>query len=229
MPYRRRGYRLGMRRRRFGGMLRRRYGRRPLRYGRRTRATVPRKLSMPPQVIKSVVSVSDATIDVGGVVTLLHTPLPPREMLRYISWRCVVGTVLTSNSSIPILRVMIFVDKRPNRSTPAVTDVLQTASVLSPLNEENANSGRFVILSDRTFTFNPGYGVSNATGTGDTNTQKRFYKFFRRLNLLGTSDPDDNASITNGLFCLYITDTDEAGTIDAQARVGAVSYNNAGA
>lgn len=47
-------------------------------------------------------------------------------------------------------RVMIFFDKESRGAAPGVTDVLQVASVESPLNIENAG-WRFVIIHDKTY------------------------------------------------------------------------------
>lgn len=234
MPYyrRRRGYRLGLRRRRFGGMLRRRYGiskRRRTRYGMPRSLTVYRPQWAKPTVIKSDISVQDATIDVGGAIVNLFTA-PASETntytLRYINWRCVLTHPATTGVGNPaIIRVILFVDKAGVEGSPptvagAEDGVLETATVQSSLNSVRSTAGRFVILSDKTFNFYSGANAADAAGTGNTAPVHRFYSIFKRLNfrIQGTG----TVGINNQIYCLYLTSSDEVGAIDANARIGYV-------
>jgi len=220
MPYyrRRRGFRLGMRRRRFGGPLRRTYGRRLNRY-RGVLARALRFNQSPLTLDKDTTAVADATIDSGGVVigALPAFTEDSRFILKTLYWRCALTWPATNGvGSLPMIRVIIFLDRRAASATPAVTDVLQTASVLAPL--ANDNRGRFKIISDRTFTASPSGNASDATGTGNTVPTTKFYKLYRRMNtyIRCTGTGYDR----NALFVLAISSSDEIGAIDGQMTVG---------
>lgn len=60
------------------------------------------------------------------------------------------------------IRFVCFIDKRNLGSTPAVTDVLNTASTIAFINTINDQSHRFTILCDKkmTLTIGGGYGQS---------------------------------------------------------------------
>lgn len=62
-------------------------------------------------------------------------------------------TQATGSTAPVTTRFMIFTDVSSNASPPLVTDVLQTANVLSPMNR--VNGSRFKILFDRNYTTDP--------------------------------------------------------------------------
>jgi len=228
---RRRGYRLGLRRRRFGGPLRRR------RYngytGRRRTRTVYRVRFMRPEVKKLDTTVEDATIDSGGVVQNIFDPaagvaqgqyIGEKLNIRYLDWRCVLGVTGVEDTAdptnfSPILRVLLFVDKRGDSggTAPGVTEVLETAQIQSSLNIQNV--GRFEIISDRTFPMIPHAMAEQQQNQFSIPPTRRFYHVFRRLNIIA-QHVTGAVPIHNRLYCLYISDTDEVGTITANARVG---------
>jgi len=218
--FRRRGYRLGMRRRRFGGRRRPMYGRRRgvSRFGFPSRRTVPNTLWFPRRVMKSDVTISDATIDSGGTISVLTGDLGAgeRRRIKYLNWRCGLSVPVPIGAAFdaPLLRVILFIDKNNHDAAPAVTDVLATASVFSSLATTAANFGRFKILSDKTFVMNAG-GVGTATFA---TTVRRYYQKFFRFDY--TAFGQESTAEHNELYCLYITSVDEVGAIDANARVG---------
>jgi len=225
---RRRGYRLGLRRRRFGGPLRRRYG-----VMSRRRRTVIGRPFIRPRVDKSDVSVQDATIDIAGVVqAIAQNPSVGGQAgrnlrVKYLYWRCkLTWPATTGVGAQPLIRVILFIDKQGFEGSlvPTVagaTDgVLQTATVTSALNPDTA--GRYVILSDRTMSGNAMANAADAAGVGNTTPIVKFYKLFKRLNLF---QQEVTAGTFRGqlLYCLYLTESDEIGAIDALARAGAIS------
>lgn len=236
MPYRRRGYRLGLRRRRLAGALRRRYRRKNVFTGRPRTRTVYRARFMRPEVKKLDTSVEDATIDSGGTIQNLFDPaagvgqgqyIGEKAQIRYLYWRCVLNMPSLNNDTDAnyiantnvILRVILFVDKRGDSggTAPGTTEVLETATVTSALNIQNP--GRFEIISDRTFTLRPSISKTNGTNFNFTGQSKRFYKLFRRLNYTA-GNVTGAVPVYNRLYVLYITDVDEIGSISANARVG---------
>lgn len=229
MPYRRRfAGRRFHRRRGYSRVRRRRFnpytGRRRLRGARRNR--------LPPEVHKHTVSVDDATIDVAGVVVDLtdiaggtaafSDMVGRRAIIKSINWRC----VLSSNAVVataPLIRVILFVDTNKDVSAPTVAGaddgVLTAATTTSSMNVNTA--GRFKIISDRVFNMNPSFQTGLVGGTGgDPAVTKRFYHVFRKLNYRLVLASDSATPLMNKLYCLYISDVDEVGSINAVARIG---------
>ena len=129
--------------------------------------------------------------------------------LKSLFHRCEYITVAGTPA---VIRCMIFVDTQNNGALPAVTDVLQTASRLSPLNM--VNSKRFIVLQDELFDMN-----IYQTTTG----MYRTMKFFKKLDF-HTKYRDGTSSVTgantNAIFCLYISN------ISAGATAPSVSFTN---
>lgn len=203
------------------------FGRRRTRFGMRFSRTIYNVRANPPNVSKIDTAVSDATMDSGGVVSLITTTAGNGvNTARYLNWRCSVGIPASATGANAMIRVILFIDKFSITTVTVPTvagaadGVLDDATVLASLNPEN--TGRFTILSDRVFTFNPGANAADAAGTGNVIGQTRFYKLFKRFNLrsMKLSDGDVQGP---ALYCLYLTNSDEFGFIDAVARVGLVA------
>lgn len=124
---------------------------------------------------------------------------------------CHMRLVFTQNSAATasIYRVMLVLDtQQVGDTTPALTDILESASPLSPLS--TANAGRFKILKNWFFT------------TDDTKNQTKvieYYKDFRfhtRYN--GTANTDINK---NGLYLVHMADQAvNYPTIDYSWKIG---------
>jgi len=138
---------------------------------------------------------------------------------------CAAGTKIRNEASTH--RIILFIDKQCNGAAPAVTDILQTASVYSFRNMYTLD--RFVILKDKLFTLN-----ANAPGSSATTLQlenSRVIKMSWKGNLpifySGIGSGVGNIS-SNNVGLLYICDTaNQAG--DAQGMVGTarVKYTDA--
>lgn len=81
-----------------------------------------------------------------------------------------------------LYRMIVFVDMQPNGATPALTDILQSATSLSQLNLNNRD--RFRVLRDRTFAVGPWLLSTTATQSYAA-TANAVFKFeeFIRLNV----------------------------------------------
>lgn len=188
-----------------------------------------------PELKKTTAAVSDASIDSGGVIANLFDPGTSATVagivgltcqVRSIYWRCLLTATLPTNAAFvaPTIRVILFVDKAKTTESPTVggatdTAVLETASILSGLN--NGTKGRYQIISDKTFVLNVSQSVpSNDANTNRYNTtMKRFYQLYRRVNFTYAQSATASDPIHNRIYCLYITDVDEVGSIDAQCRI----------
>ncbi len=80
-----------------------------------------------------------------------------------------------------VLRVIVYKDKQANGATAAVTDILESADYQSFLNL--ANSMRFVILTDKTYSIN--YATMNSDGAGVTSQSSviRSGTWFKTCNI----------------------------------------------
>lgn len=79
------------------------------------------------------------------------------------------------------LRYLIVIDKENQGTTPAVTDVLKSANVYSPMNIDNGS--RFKVLLDKRFSFD---------SAGTTICQrKHFKKLFHHIKWKGTNGTDE--------------------------------------
>lgn len=107
------------------------------------------------------------------------------------------GNVNASNlSTNTTVRMILFIDKECDGVTPTVTQLLQQASVHSPLNMDF--SKRFVILKDQLMSFS------------NVGTLERVFKTYKVLNFHGFYDGSTVAIADckeNQIFSLFISDT----------------------
>lgn len=108
-------------------------------------------------------------------------------------WRS-AGTETTST----IVRLILFCDNDQRGTDPAVTDILETASYLSPLN--HVQNKRFTIIWDTSFEVEP-------VGSGKiTKIDKRYRKYNAHIKYSSTAGADASAYEGN-LYLLDITST----------------------
>jgi hypothetical protein len=129
-----------------------------------------------------------------------------RITVEYIEWRWNIIATLTSN-----YRMVIFRDMFNQQVAPAVSDVLQTASVSSSYSYANyVNNKRFKILFDRCTSQS---AVGDLSNTGSMRIPCRFINLFN-----GTGSTV--ASAAQGvIFLLVITDTAASGTLNTYYRM----------
>lgn len=119
---------------------------------------------------------------------------------------------LTTAGTPAVVRCLVFVDTQNAGALPAVTDVLQTASRLSPLSM--TNSKRFIVLQDELIDLN-----NPVTAAGMYKTMKFYKKTDFHIKYRDTTSSVTGAN-NNGIFCLYISN------IAAGATTPSVSFSN---
>lgn len=130
-----------------------------------------------------------------------------------ISYGNVAGVGSTGN----IIRILVVYDAQTNTVTPAVTDVLQSANYLSPMNLNNRD--RFKILSDKwwntdAFVFAAG-AITNGTFT------PQMEKYYKKINLETQNGGTNNlvGSITTGGVFLIVISGGAGNLVDVYTRV----------
>lgn len=110
--------------------------------------------------------------DTTGTVTLLNGTATGTDFTnrigRKVNWRSflIQGLIQVSTSPafVSLNRIMIVYDSQPNGALPAVTDVLQQATAVSPLNLNNRD--RFRVLLDKRFALGP-YNTTVSSSVAD--------------------------------------------------------------
>lgn len=101
------------------------------------------------------------------------------------------------------VRVMLVYDRRPNGANAGFTDVLETDSILSPLNIKGNSRGRFQVVFDRTIDF--------------TSTQAHWSdNFWKRMNLQVNYDGNAGtvADVDRGNFMMLTCAAGNAAAIN---------------
>jgi len=163
--------------------------------------------------LKFVDTVTSAAGTAAGAVTLLNGVAQGTDYNQRIGRKFTMksimcrfgisyGTGAAVGSVGNIVRILIFYDCQTNLNTPAVTDVLQTASYLSPMNLNNRD--RFIVICDKRFVLQS--GGPNA----------RFFKKFKFLNTAACyksgATVGDITDITSGsIYALAYTDGEMGG------------------
>lgn len=159
-----------------------------------------RKLQLSPEVKYFDVSNSAQTVTTTGYVNSLQgisQGTGPNERigdkLQLLSNFFRLAMSVNATATTNFLRVIIFRDKQANLSgAPGVTDVLQTASYLSPLN--NSYSMRFKVYFDKTYAMD-----AESAGT-------QVDKIFRKMRFQTEYSTSSTGIRTNNLCILMISD-----------------------
>ncbi len=77
-------------------------------------------------------------------------------------------------------RIIVYVDKQANGATAAVTDILQSADILSHRNL--SNTGRFTVLQDQVWNVNQGPAAGDG-GANDYTGKFLTWSMYKQLNL----------------------------------------------
>ena len=109
--------------------------------------------------LKYVDTGAEAVLTSTGTLSLLNGLVPgtgatqrigKKVVFKSILYRAVLaGGANGGTAFCGTCRMIIVVDRQANASAPAVTDILQTASGLSPVNMDNRD--RFYVLSDKEY------------------------------------------------------------------------------
>lgn len=161
-------------------------------------------------LLKSLINTEEKYIDVAtnnsfgtsGIVTLLSACAQGNDDVERNGNKILMKDLLfrvningSSTPSATNVRFILFVDKEFDGAVPSVTQVLQTASHLSPINIDYTK--RFVILSDKRYSF---------TNTGYLST---FVKIYKQLQFHAFYDGSTTATADckeNMICALFITD-----------------------
>lgn len=127
----------------------------------------------------------------------------------------------TANDALTgsLFRLIMFVDKQANGATATVTDILESANIMSFRNL--ANSGRFIILMDRTMDMNCNAGGGNGSTT-EYGTVETYMSFNKSCNI-----PIEFSSTTgaiteirsNNIGILSIASANNTATLDSKIRI----------
>ncbi len=141
------------------------------------------------------VDLDDAFVATGGTVTPTINIIPQgvtesqrigrKCTVKHISWRYRLNLPEADAQGDPTdpdsVRVLMYMDKQCNGATATVTDVLESADLHSFRNL--SNSGRFVILLDKTYLMNPLTIASDGAGLMSTAGVVREYSFYKKCNI----------------------------------------------
>ncbi len=203
----------------WGGTLARGYGRATFRRGYdRTGGFYGRYSGRNAELKFHDIDVDDAvvaqngTILNGGSINLIgqgtgeSVRIGRKCTIRKIGWKWTMqnSSIATANAQ-NVIRLILYLDKQANGATATITDILESNSFISHRNL--ANSGRFQILMDRNYTFNPSIG-GNGTAL-DTAGMDKAGSFYRNVNIplefTGTATPADITEIrSNNLGVLIL-------------------------
>lgn len=150
------------------------------------------------EVFKHNVTIAAGTSSTGSVTHLSGIAIGDGDSTRtgnsiftkYLSFRANVA--VNPSATATILRMVIFQDKQQvGDGTPAVSDVLETSSVVSSLNQNSV--GRFKIIRDINIALND---------TVINKYIKRYIKIKTHIRYNGTAGSDIQRG---GLYCLLIS------------------------
>ncbi|AUM61727.1 capsid [uncultured virus] len=162
-------------------------------------------------------------LDTTGSITLIATVAQGASVSQRVGKKIVLKSLQSrgfcNNNSAGVVNDVAFLivyDKRPTGSLPAVTDVLNTVSSASFNND--ANSGRFMILKRCDFILNGTSATTMGDGPSDSTD---FYLNLRNLPTVfkaaGTGAIGD---IEQGALYLITVGSNTAGTTAATLAVG---------
>ncbi len=115
---------------------------------------------------------------------------------------------MTASCSV---RIILVRDTQQQGAIPAVSDILDSGDVISPLNYVNTVAQkRFIVLEDYTKHFTVG-GV-------ETDTHRRRLKFNHKMRWVDSSGAATSAR-ANNLYAVVISDTGTAGTVSLYTRL----------
>jgi hypothetical protein len=125
----------------------------------------------------------------------------------FMQGHILIPTTATNSETSDIVRLILYQDKQCNGAAATVTDILESADILSYRNL--ANSGRFIVLADKKWVIS----CSTGSGNGTTDSYTEAYKAFKINKMLKVPLEYDSTTgaITelrsNNIGVLAITET----------------------
>lgn len=166
----------------------------------------------------SDLAVTTYQVNQGGTFTLLHAPVPGTDYTQRIGRRTVPKSVYirghvvleqafnlaaATTTFAGQARMILFIDYQPNAATPAVLDLLVSATPESQLQLNNRD--RFKILKDKLFEFDPIIVVGAGTEV-EFNRTAYPLKCYKKLNMetiFNAGTAGTIADITSGALYLF--------------------------
>lgn len=124
----------------------------------------------------------------------------------------------TGDANGDVVRLLVLCDGQPNGAAPVITDVLQTASYLAPLNLNNR--GRFRIIVDELFTMPSWNMAAGALTTGSPRpTAGKIYKTMTTPVFFSGTGATITSIQTNSLYLAVIPATNASTGFVFNSRV----------
>lgn len=134
----------------------------------------------------------------------------------HFKWALTPATVTDSIGDI--VRCMLVWDMQNNSATPAVTDILTTADILSGVNLNNRD--RFKVLYDKRVVMNPASYTANViTGGNPVTTYREKYIKCNYETIFSGTGATSGSIATGALYLMFIDLNTTASTITHYARV----------
>lgn len=182
------------------------------------------------------VGVTTAQVNTTGAITLLNGSTQGTDYTNRIGRKIVVkslyirGAMLNEQANNQLTtgtqgaqagRMIVFVDMQPNGATPAVTDLLVSASPYSQLNLNNRD--RFKIIKDKMYFFDPYVYTTTATQASAALTnQIKQIKCYKNMNLetiYNSGNAGTIGDIQSGALYLLFIGSATSGTTDLNANL----------
>jgi len=163
-------------------------------------------------------TITQSPVAVAGNLVLLNGVATGTDYTNRIGRKIIMKSILMRFWLLPVgtteslgdyVRVMLVYDKQSNSAAPTVADILNTATYLEPNNLNNRD--RFVILKDKSVTFNPANWAAGAVTTGDPQTkQLKFYKRCHTETIFSGTGATVGSIQSGSLYLLMISSTAES-------------------
>ncbi len=149
-----------------------------------------------------------------GQATTESTRIGRKAVIHSIGWRAQLKLASISGAGLQpahTVRMILVQDKQCNGAAPAVSG---DSGLLESANYQSfnslANKGRYKVMFDKVFTFNPTAAAGNGTAN-DTAPVVRNFTFFKKCNVpieySGVANPSVIAEVrTNNIFGILISD-----------------------
>jgi len=155
---------------------------------------------------------SDYTNRIGRKTTAVTLQMRARSSLSWAD--AIAGASQDVYSEAQQQRVMLLYDLQPNGSAAAVTQILDTATIVSQRNLDWRD--RFICLMDKTIDFDPAVFQTSAGSSVTqlhTNRATAYWSFYRRIKLDTIFQANAGAigDIASGAFLLLLLSSSAAG------------------
>ncbi len=168
---------------------------------------------------KAIDTVASGTVSTTAGMVLLSGSAPGDDFdtrdgrqIRIKSVQLTLIYFINGSATLTFIRIIIFLDKQPNETTPTVTELLDVGDIVSHRNLDNRK--RFWIIKDEIVTLSI------------TGEQLGSWKFYQLLDIKGIYDAGTAGTIadiiTNALFLMLVSS--EATNLPNVTRVSRVRF-----